>query len=124
MGKKLPSLGPKHLETSAKKFRTIQGEMDLCSLLDFLLLRESPSPSSAPAPSPQSALPGLKSFAAIWSCLNPGEKLGFFHKWLYRVEKTNMSVHRRSHKTSESAAAYAQICTSPLSRRLTRYKTL
>ena len=41
----------------------------------FLLLRESPSPSSAPRLLP--VLPGLKSFAAIWTCLKSWKKLGY-----------------------------------------------
>lgn len=65
----------------------------------FLLLRESPSPSCAPCL--LSVLPGLKSFAANLELFNSWKKLRFFHKWLYRVEKTNTSVHCRSHKTSE-----------------------
>lgn len=65
----------------------------------------------------------LKSYAAIWSCLTLGgekkQQLGFFHKWLYRAEKTNTSVRCRSHKTSESAVG-----SGPLSCRLTGYETL
>ena len=50
MGKKLPSLWAKHLETSAKKFRTLQGEMDLCSLLDFYCSVRALLPPLCPAP--------------------------------------------------------------------------
>lgn len=87
--------------------------------LGFSLLHESLSPSCAVL---LSVLPGLKSFAAIWSCLSLGKKkkkLGFFHKWLYHVEKANTSAHCWSHKTSESAAGWG-----PQSCRLTRYETL
>ena len=68
----------------------------------FLLLRESPSPYTAPRL--LSVYPGLKSFRRNLELFKYWKRLGFFHKWLYHVEETNMSEFCISHKTSECAA--------------------
>lgn len=104
MGKKLPSLGPNILKHLQKNVGPYKGRWIYALSWIFIAPWEPFSLLCSFAYT--QCKPGLKSFATIWSCLNPGKKkLGFFQKWLYRVEKTNMSVRCRSHKTSECFAA-------------------
>lgn len=101
MGTKLPSLGPNILKHLQKNVGPYKGRW-IYALSWLLLLHESLSPSSALCL--LSVEPGLKSFAAIWTCLNAEKKKRFFQKWLYHAGKTDTSIHCKSHKTSEGAA--------------------
>lgn len=75
--------------------------MDLCSLLDFYCSVRAILP---PLFYPTLSVTRTKEFCRNLELFKSWKKPGFFHKWLYRVEKTNTSIHCRSHKTSESAA--------------------
>lgn len=126
MGKKLPTLEPnilKHLQKKKKKKKgTLQKEMDLCSLsiLDFhCSVRAFLPPVLCCAALSVTRTKMFCRNLELFKSWKKKKKLGFFHKWLYHVEKANTSAHCWSHKTSESAAGWG-----PQSCRLTRYETL
>lgn len=101
MGKKLPSLGPNILKHLQKNFEPYKGRW-IYTLSWIFIAPWEPFSLLCSAPSP--SVTRTKEFRRNLELFKSWKKLRFFHKWLYRVEKTNTSAHCRSHKTSERAA--------------------